>query len=232
VLAEYVAYFNDHRSHRALNQVTRLRSLPPPASSSQLCLRRRDLLGGLIHEYTRSHDVDGQFGTHTLNPIPRTAQLTTNPCGNLNARLKYQATRSPRANEPKNRTILANPPARQPPCRAATVLQAMRDTARQLMSAALPRGLRMALLTAHLTAAALWLGMDTALIAITAAHGAIPAPPRRGGADLVGCHHARHRVRACCPPTLGTTPPSLDRRESADQRSGSRRWAYQLKRNP
>ena len=44
------------------------------------------------------------------------------------------------------------------------------------MRAALPRGLRMALLTAHITAAALWLGMDTALIAITAAHASIPAP--------------------------------------------------------
>jgi hypothetical protein len=44
------------------------------------------------------------------------------------------------------------------------------------MRAALPRGLRMALLTAHITAAALWLGMDTAMIAISAAHAAIPAP--------------------------------------------------------
>lgn len=52
----------------------------------------------------------------------------------------------------------------------------MRDMARRIMRAALPRGVRMALLTAHITAAALWLGMDTALIAITAAHGAIPAP--------------------------------------------------------
>ena len=43
------------------------------------------------------------------------------------------------------------------------------------MRAALPRGLRMALLTAHITAGALWLGLDTALIAITAAHAAIPA---------------------------------------------------------
>jgi hypothetical protein len=43
------------------------------------------------------------------------------------------------------------------------------------MRAALPRGLRMALLTAHVTAAALWLGLDTASIAITAAHGTIPA---------------------------------------------------------
>lgn len=44
------------------------------------------------------------------------------------------------------------------------------------MRVALPRWLRMALLTAHITAAALWLGMDTALIALTAAHAAIPAP--------------------------------------------------------
>lgn len=43
------------------------------------------------------------------------------------------------------------------------------------MRAALPRGLRMALLTAHITAAALWLGMDTAMIAIAAADAAIPA---------------------------------------------------------
>jgi putative transposase len=53
VLTEYVAHFNDHRPHRALNQAAPLRSLPPPASPSQLCLRRRDLLDGLIHEYTQ-----------------------------------------------------------------------------------------------------------------------------------------------------------------------------------
>ena len=53
VLAEYVAHFNQHRPHRALNQAAPLRSLPPPAAPSQLCLRRRDLLGGLIHEYAQ-----------------------------------------------------------------------------------------------------------------------------------------------------------------------------------
>ncbi|MBV9648737.1 MAG: hypothetical protein JO296_01190 [Pseudonocardiales bacterium] len=44
------------------------------------------------------------------------------------------------------------------------------------MRATLPRGLRMTLLTAHITAAALWLGINTASIALTAAHTAIPAP--------------------------------------------------------
>jgi transposase InsO family protein len=53
VLTEYVAHFNHHRPHRALNQAAPLRSLPPPAAPSQLHLRRRDLLDGLIHEYTQ-----------------------------------------------------------------------------------------------------------------------------------------------------------------------------------
>jgi putative transposase len=53
VLTEYVAHYNHHRPHRALNQAAPLRSLPPPASPSQLHLRRRDLLDGLIHEYAQ-----------------------------------------------------------------------------------------------------------------------------------------------------------------------------------
>ena len=53
VLAEYVAHFNHHRPHRALNQAAPLRSLPPPAAPSQLHVGRRDLLDGLIHEYTQ-----------------------------------------------------------------------------------------------------------------------------------------------------------------------------------
>jgi putative transposase len=53
VLTEYVAHFNHHRPHRALYQAAPLRSLPPPRAPSQLCLRRRDLLGGLIYEYAQ-----------------------------------------------------------------------------------------------------------------------------------------------------------------------------------
>lgn len=53
VLAEYVAHFNDHRPHRALHQAAPLRPLPPPASAPDMRLRRRDRLGGLIHEYAQ-----------------------------------------------------------------------------------------------------------------------------------------------------------------------------------
>jgi len=54
VLAEYVAHFNDHRPHRTLNQAAPLQPLPPPASPSPLRVRRRDRLGGLIHEYSQA----------------------------------------------------------------------------------------------------------------------------------------------------------------------------------
>jgi transposase InsO family protein len=53
VLAEYVTHFNHHRPHRTLDQAAPLRPLPPDASPSQLRLRRRDRLGGLIHEYAQ-----------------------------------------------------------------------------------------------------------------------------------------------------------------------------------
>jgi transposase InsO family protein len=53
VLAEYTTHFNQHRPHRALQHAAPLRPLPPPSSQPGLCLRRRDRLGGLIHEYTQ-----------------------------------------------------------------------------------------------------------------------------------------------------------------------------------
>jgi putative transposase len=40
-------------AHRTLNQAAPLQPLPPPASPSQLRIRRRDRLGGLIHEYSQ-----------------------------------------------------------------------------------------------------------------------------------------------------------------------------------
>jgi putative transposase len=53
VLAEYVAHFNNHRPHRALQHAAPLRPLPPPSSQPDLHIRRHDRLGGLIHEYTQ-----------------------------------------------------------------------------------------------------------------------------------------------------------------------------------
>jgi putative transposase len=53
VLSEYVAHFNTHRPHRTLNQAAPLQPLPPPTLPSQLRVRRRDRLGGLIHEYSQ-----------------------------------------------------------------------------------------------------------------------------------------------------------------------------------
>jgi putative transposase len=56
VLAEYVAHYNEHRPHRALEQRPPL-TQPPPLDQrvgeviSLERVRRRDLLGGLIHEY-------------------------------------------------------------------------------------------------------------------------------------------------------------------------------------
>ncbi|HKR51285.1 MAG TPA: IS3 family transposase [Pseudonocardiaceae bacterium] len=53
VLTEYVTHFNNHRPHRTLNQAAPLQPLPPPASTSQPRVRRRDRLGGLIHKYSQ-----------------------------------------------------------------------------------------------------------------------------------------------------------------------------------
>jgi putative transposase len=53
VLAEYVAHFNAHRPHRALHQAAPLKPLPQLASPPHLRLRRRNRIGGLIHEYAQ-----------------------------------------------------------------------------------------------------------------------------------------------------------------------------------
>jgi putative transposase len=54
VLREYVEHYNTHRPHRALDQRPPLAKPPPsaPSSSDDLVrLRRRDRVGGLLHEY-------------------------------------------------------------------------------------------------------------------------------------------------------------------------------------
>jgi transposase InsO family protein len=51
VLTEYADYYNGHRPHRALGQAAPLRPLPQPTTSETNTVRRRDRLGGLLHEY-------------------------------------------------------------------------------------------------------------------------------------------------------------------------------------
>ncbi|WUH89846.1 integrase core domain-containing protein [Streptomyces sp. NBC_00433] len=54
-LREYEIFYNGHRPHRALGQAAPLRPLPhpsdEPAQTRRLEVRRRDRLGGTLHEY-------------------------------------------------------------------------------------------------------------------------------------------------------------------------------------
>jgi putative transposase len=53
VLAEYEDHYNRHRPHRALHQASPLKAFPEPADLDQLAGRRRDRLGGILHEYAQ-----------------------------------------------------------------------------------------------------------------------------------------------------------------------------------
>jgi hypothetical protein len=44
-------YYNDHRPHRSLGQAAPLRPLPDRTRTRINNIRRRDRLGGLLHEY-------------------------------------------------------------------------------------------------------------------------------------------------------------------------------------
>jgi hypothetical protein len=48
ILGEYVAHYNRGRPHRGLDLTP---PRPPRAASSAGTVHRRDLIGGLIHEY-------------------------------------------------------------------------------------------------------------------------------------------------------------------------------------
>jgi hypothetical protein len=54
-LREYQARYNEHRPHRTLHAAAPLRPLPPPITEpdriERLDIRRRDRLGGILHEY-------------------------------------------------------------------------------------------------------------------------------------------------------------------------------------
>jgi putative transposase len=51
VLGEYAEHYNSHRPHRTLSQAAPLRPLPQLTMSETNSVRRRDRLGGLLHEY-------------------------------------------------------------------------------------------------------------------------------------------------------------------------------------
>ena len=53
VLPVYVRHYNEHRPHRSLDQGSPIEALPPESEASVALdsVRRRDVLGGLIHEY-------------------------------------------------------------------------------------------------------------------------------------------------------------------------------------
>jgi transposase InsO family protein len=52
ILGEYEHHYNNHRPHRGLGQAAPLRPLPQPTTSDTNTVRRRDRLGGLLHEPT------------------------------------------------------------------------------------------------------------------------------------------------------------------------------------
>ncbi|GAA1633118.1 hypothetical protein GCM10009733_032550 [Nonomuraea maheshkhaliensis] len=57
-LREYEHFYNQHRAHQALNQAAPLRPAPDPIADSEritdLDIRRRDRLGGVLHEYSHA----------------------------------------------------------------------------------------------------------------------------------------------------------------------------------
>jgi transposase InsO family protein len=54
-LREYETFYNEHRPHRTLHAAAPLRPLPQPIAKpgriDHLDIRRRDRLGGILHEY-------------------------------------------------------------------------------------------------------------------------------------------------------------------------------------
>ena len=57
VLDEYTGHCNTRRRHRALRQGAPARRPHPPDPGANVRVLRRDRPGGLIHEYSRSHEV-------------------------------------------------------------------------------------------------------------------------------------------------------------------------------
>ncbi|MFB9883189.1 hypothetical protein ACFFMN_35205, partial [Planobispora siamensis] len=57
-LREYERFYNRHRAHQALEQAAPLCTVPDPITDpmriTELSVRRRDRLGGVLHEYSHA----------------------------------------------------------------------------------------------------------------------------------------------------------------------------------
>ncbi|GIH97951.1 hypothetical protein ACFFMN_06520 [Planobispora siamensis] len=57
-LREYERFYNEHRAHQALAQAAPLRAVPDPITDpawiTELSVRRRDRLGGVLREYSHA----------------------------------------------------------------------------------------------------------------------------------------------------------------------------------
>ena len=53
ILSEYADHYNTHRPHRALSQRPPDGKIPAAPADDNIRVRRRDRLGGLIHEYSQ-----------------------------------------------------------------------------------------------------------------------------------------------------------------------------------
>ncbi|MFI7449989.1 integrase core domain-containing protein [Nonomuraea sp. NPDC049714] len=57
-LREYERFYNRHRAHQAPDQAAPLRTVPEPITDptriAELSVRRRDRLGGVLHEYSHA----------------------------------------------------------------------------------------------------------------------------------------------------------------------------------
>src|ERR1019366_9067333 len=52
-LSEYVDHYNTHRPHRTLSQQPPDAKIPAAPAEDNIRIRRRDQLGGLLHEYSQ-----------------------------------------------------------------------------------------------------------------------------------------------------------------------------------
>jgi len=67
ILDEYIDHYNTHRPHRALHQSPPAGRPHPLGGMTSMRIRRRDRLGGLIHEYAQVAKGDTISGTHRVS---------------------------------------------------------------------------------------------------------------------------------------------------------------------